>query len=182
MARTKMTKTKGLTCTPQMAAAIWAAAQLLAKQVTSADIPEGKYPLKGLELIVRFDENGKITKFVGGWHINTPSIPWKDVLVLFAEKMGAVADANNSILIDCINEAMETNGDKRKIIQDKVKNLDAASQKVDFHLSEIPKTWRTGRTEADASPTIILRQAEAEEEIITPPPAAIKPKKKNKGK
>jgi len=180
MARTKMQKTaNGQECSPQMAAAIWAAAQILAKTVSSADIQIGEHPLANLELVIKFDENGKITKFDGGWHVNTPSIPWKTVLALFTEKTGAVSEAVNRMLVECIRESTTTDADKRKLIEAKIKDLDAAEAAAQAGIiDQIPKTWRTGRTTADANPTIVLRIAESEEEVF--PPAAIKPSKKEK--
>jgi len=106
----------------------------------------GKYQVKER---ITLEIEGTITKGADQSRIPTVDIPWKKVCAHLAEKLGCVGDAAINQLTDAIRDAMNNNKDKDTAIESHIKNLEAATKKVESFLGQLPPKTISGRTSVD---------------------------------
>jgi hypothetical protein len=125
----------------------------LAKAYTPVNpLSPGKYQVKER---ITLEIEGTITKGADQTRTPTVDIPWKKVVAHLAEKLGCVGDAAINQLTDAIRDAMNNNKDKDAAIESRIKDIEAATKKVESFLGQLPPKTISGRTTVDVTVTEI---------------------------
>lgn len=113
------------------------------KLAADLNLAPGKYSIDET-ITVRIQ--GTVTKSADETYTPTISIPHKMVLALFVEKMGAVSPNVQGMLLEAMTEALKAGEKAEGAVADRIRDIEAAEEKVTALLGKLPEATRNGKT------------------------------------
>lgn len=101
-----------------------------------------------VDFVVKLHIKGEIKKGEDVTYTPTAEIPLLPTMALMLEKMGFMREKAISLLIESMKEAISTNEDSEKAIQERTKDIEEAMSHVRRITASLPKKIKSGATTA----------------------------------
>lgn len=127
---------------------------MIAKFIAAGvDLPAGTDEM--IDETVTLHVKGTVKRGQDGEYTPTISIPVKATLAILLERMGFQRDYAAELLVECMTQALNEETQAAPIIAERLKDIDAAEERVRAVLEALPKATRRGATTMRGTVTVV---------------------------